>query len=224
MSSHRAQTATIPSAPPLVRQQPRLIHLPRFLPPISLPTRTRTRRFLPTVRTITACNQRPNLFRSRAKRRKPTWRRLSPPSCRRTCPPHPLWSLSPLSCVSSGFAKGGHHRRAGPRHQVCCSHEEAPARSWLIGIIYIAPLVTNSCLSSVSLPPNTIPNAAPFLNLYAPRRTRGIGADKHGLCPICAEPPSRGGKGKAMMLNMKVSHHSTCRIWLRGVAKLDMRR
>ncbi|KAG8731590.1 hypothetical protein FRC11_003433 [Ceratobasidium sp. 423] len=57
--------------------------------------------------------------------------------------------------------------------------------------------------TSVALPPTTIPNAAPFLNLYAPRRTRGIGADKHGLCPICAEPPSRGGRGKAMMLNMK---------------------
>ncbi|KAF8603313.1 hypothetical protein BDV93DRAFT_473322, partial [Ceratobasidium sp. AG-I] len=58
---------------------------------------------------------------------------------------------------------------------------------------------------AVALPPTTIPNAAPFLNLYAPRRTRGIGADKHGLCPICAEPPSRGGRGKAMMLNMKTS-------------------
>lgn len=57
----------------------------------------------------------------------------------------------------------------------------------------------------VVMPPNTIPNAAPFLNLYAPRRTRGIGADKHGLCPICAEPPSRGGRGKALMLNMKTS-------------------
>ncbi|KAG8746463.1 hypothetical protein FRC10_004902 [Ceratobasidium sp. 414] len=57
---------------------------------------------------------------------------------------------------------------------------------------------------AVVMPPNTIPNAAPFLNLYAPRRTRGIGADKHGLCPICAEPPSRGGRGKAMMLNMKL--------------------
>ncbi|CAE6472555.1 unnamed protein product [Rhizoctonia solani] len=59
--------------------------------------------------------------------------------------------------------------------------------------------------TNVALPPTTIPNAAPFLNLYAPRRTRGIGADKHGLCPICAEPPSRGGRGKAMMLNMKTS-------------------
>ncbi|CAE6480970.1 unnamed protein product [Rhizoctonia solani] len=59
--------------------------------------------------------------------------------------------------------------------------------------------------TSVALPPTTIPNATPFLNLYAPRRTRGIGADKHGLCPICAEPPSRGGRGKVMMLNMKTS-------------------
>ncbi|CAE7223145.1 unnamed protein product [Rhizoctonia solani] len=59
--------------------------------------------------------------------------------------------------------------------------------------------------TNVALPPTTIPNAAPFLNLYAPRRTRGIGADKHGLCPICAEPPSRGGRGKATMLNMKTS-------------------
>ncbi|QRW22738.1 hypothetical protein RhiXN_07774 [Rhizoctonia solani] len=58
--------------------------------------------------------------------------------------------------------------------------------------------------TSVALPPTTIPNATPFLNLYAPRRTRGIGADKHGLCPICAEPPSRGGRGKVMMLNMKL--------------------
>ncbi|CAE6476694.1 unnamed protein product [Rhizoctonia solani] len=73
--------------------------------------------------------------------------------------------------------------------------------------VAILPRRGARCLlaSGVALPPTTIPNAAPFLNLYAPRRTRGIGADKHGLCPICAEPPSRGGRGKAMMLNMKTS-------------------
>ena len=34
------------------------------------------------------------------------------------------------------------------------------------------------------------------LNLYWPRFIKGSGDDKCGLCPICAEPPERGGDGE----------------------------
>lgn len=34
------------------------------------------------------------------------------------------------------------------------------------------------------------------LNLYWPRFIKGVGDEKCGLCPICAEPPERGGDGE----------------------------
>ena len=43
------------------------------------------------------------------------------------------------------------------------------------------------------------------LNLYWPRFVKGSGDDKCGLCPICAEPPERGGDGEQKWF--KVSDH-----------------
>ena len=43
------------------------------------------------------------------------------------------------------------------------------------------------------------------LDLYTPRFVKGCGATKVGVCPICIESPSRGGKGQAVWLSMKFS-------------------
>ncbi|KAI0084414.1 hypothetical protein BDY19DRAFT_898530, partial [Irpex rosettiformis] len=43
------------------------------------------------------------------------------------------------------------------------------------------------------------------LDLYTPRWVKGRGTTKVGLCPICAEAPSRGGEGKKLWLSMKFS-------------------
>ncbi|KAI0338168.1 hypothetical protein BDW22DRAFT_1338486, partial [Trametopsis cervina] len=42
-------------------------------------------------------------------------------------------------------------------------------------------------------------------DLYTPRWVKGRGTTKVGLCPICAEPRSRGGEGKRLWLSMKFS-------------------
>ncbi|KAJ7618366.1 hypothetical protein B0H17DRAFT_965170 [Mycena rosella] len=42
-------------------------------------------------------------------------------------------------------------------------------------------------------------------DLYTPRFVKGKGVDKMGLCPICIEPPERGGEGKKVWLAMKFS-------------------
>ncbi|KAF9565451.1 hypothetical protein CPC08DRAFT_659349 [Agrocybe pediades] len=43
------------------------------------------------------------------------------------------------------------------------------------------------------------------LDLYTPRFVKGRGTDKVGLCPICVEPPERGGEKKKLWLAMKFS-------------------
>ncbi|KAG8215803.1 hypothetical protein J3R82DRAFT_7712 [Butyriboletus roseoflavus] len=43
------------------------------------------------------------------------------------------------------------------------------------------------------------------LDLYTPRFVKGCGATKVGVCPICIESPSRGGKDEAVWLSMKFS-------------------
>lgn len=40
------------------------------------------------------------------------------------------------------------------------------------------------------------------LNLYQPRFIKGTGEDKAGLCPICVEPPERGGEGEEKWLKV----------------------
>ncbi|GLB42988.1 putative protein with domain of unknown function (DUF4451) [Lyophyllum shimeji] len=43
------------------------------------------------------------------------------------------------------------------------------------------------------------------LDLYTPRFVKGKGTDKVGLCPVCVEPPERGGSGRRVWLAMKFS-------------------
>ncbi|GAA6001887.1 hypothetical protein JCM10207_002365 [Rhodosporidiobolus poonsookiae] len=45
------------------------------------------------------------------------------------------------------------------------------------------------------------------LNLYWPRFVKGNADDKCGMCPICAEPPERGGKGVIEWLKLKNSSY-----------------
>ena len=42
-------------------------------------------------------------------------------------------------------------------------------------------------------------------DLYTPRFVKGKGRTKVGLCPICIESPSRGGRGQKVWLSMKFS-------------------
>lgn len=52
------------------------------------------------------------------------------------------------------------------------------------------------------------PPAHGHLDLYTPRFTRGVGADKVGACCICAESTERGGEDAIVWLKMKVSSYS----------------
>jgi len=42
-------------------------------------------------------------------------------------------------------------------------------------------------------------------DLYTPRFVKGRGTTKVGLCPVCVEPPSRGGNGEKIWFSMKFS-------------------
>ncbi|CAE6480957.1 unnamed protein product [Rhizoctonia solani] len=53
--------------------------------------------------------------------------------------------------------------------------------------------------------PGLVPNSAAHFNLYNPRFVRGSGNGKLGVCPICVEPVWRGGAGKVVLLNTKIS-------------------
>ncbi|KAI6127083.1 hypothetical protein F5141DRAFT_371747 [Pisolithus sp. B1] len=46
------------------------------------------------------------------------------------------------------------------------------------------------------------------LDMYTPRFVRGCGATKVGLCPVCFECPSRGGRGQCVWLSMKFSAYN----------------
>ncbi|QRW09918.1 hypothetical protein RhiLY_08917 [Ceratobasidium sp. AG-Ba] len=56
--------------------------------------------------------------------------------------------------------------------------------------------------------PRLTPNRAQHLNLYTPRFVRGKSHEKFGLCTICIEPLWRGGEGKAVLLNTKISAYN----------------
>jgi hypothetical protein len=58
------------------------------------------------------------------------------------------------------------------------------------------------------------PSNGGALDLYTPRFVRGVGASKTGLCPICAEPPARGGAGERVWLAMKQSAFKWAFLWL----------
>ncbi|EJD52320.1 hypothetical protein AURDEDRAFT_180943 [Auricularia subglabra TFB-10046 SS5] len=51
----------------------------------------------------------------------------------------------------------------------------------------------------------TFNNPTTIYDLYTPRFVKGTGREKQGMCPICAEPPERGGEGKQHWFAMKVS-------------------
>lgn len=53
--------------------------------------------------------------------------------------------------------------------------------------------------------PGTYNEPRDGLDLYTPRFVKGCGATKVGVCPICIESPSRGGKGEVVWLSMKFS-------------------
>ncbi|GAA5949569.1 hypothetical protein JCM3765_002707 [Sporobolomyces pararoseus] len=63
-------------------------------------------------------------------------------------------------------------------------------------------------LNLMQPPPEARWNKAgdPF-NLYYPRLIKGSADDKCGLCPICAEPPERGGQGEHKWLKLKNSSY-----------------
>ncbi|KAF8699636.1 hypothetical protein RHS03_07066, partial [Rhizoctonia solani] len=56
--------------------------------------------------------------------------------------------------------------------------------------------------------PGLVPNSTAHFNLYNPRFVRGSGNGKLGVCPICAEPVWRGGAGKVVLLNTKISQYN----------------
>ncbi|KAG9075279.1 hypothetical protein FRC06_010178 [Ceratobasidium sp. 370] len=79
--------------------------------------------------------------------------------------------------------------------------EQDPAKAFVLGDsapkgVCMQPRVGSSAL---------VPNHAHHFNLYTPRFVRGVGTDKVGLCPICVEPVWRGGEGRAILLNTKIS-------------------
>ncbi|KAG5650849.1 hypothetical protein H0H81_010764 [Sphagnurus paluster] len=69
---------------------------------------------------------------------------------------------------------------------------------------------SSPCLAGLPRPGGTYNPPRYPLDLYTPRFVRGIGASKRGLCPICIEPPARGGAGTKTWLAMKFSAYKWC--------------
>lgn len=63
----------------------------------------------------------------------------------------------------------------------------------------VFPLSRSRCPGGIYNPPRD-PR-----DLYTPRLVKGKGRTKVGLCPICVESPSRGGRGQKLWLSMKFS-------------------
>ncbi|KAF8452080.1 hypothetical protein L210DRAFT_3384424, partial [Boletus edulis BED1] len=61
------------------------------------------------------------------------------------------------------------------------------------------------------------------LDLYTPRFVKGCGATKVGVCPICIESPSRGGKGEAVWLSMKFSAYNYHLQYAHGISSVSAR-
>jgi len=60
-----------------------------------------------------------------------------------------------------------------------------------------------------------------YLDLYTPRYVKGVGAEKLGLCCICAESKDRGGGDTALWLKMKVSSYSYHLSFFHGINNAD---
>ncbi|PLW09093.1 hypothetical protein PCANC_19980 [Puccinia coronata f. sp. avenae] len=78
-------------------------------------------------------------------------------------------------------------------------------------------------ISVMKTPPNSNFNtpAHGYLDLYTPRYVKGVGAEKLGLCCICAEPKDRGGGDAALWLKMKVSSYSYHLSFFHGINNAD---
>ncbi|KAI6018143.1 hypothetical protein BKA83DRAFT_4318788 [Pisolithus microcarpus] len=59
------------------------------------------------------------------------------------------------------------------------------------------------------------------LDIYTPRFVRGCGTSKVGLCPVCAESPSRGGRGQCMWLSMKFSAYNYHMQYWHGISAVS---
>ncbi|GAA5859647.1 hypothetical protein JCM1840_006389 [Sporobolomyces johnsonii] len=93
---------------------------------------------------------------------------------------------------------------ASPLSQASSSGSAPPA-----GITFMQP------------PPDAKWNKAgdPF-NLYYPRFVKGNADDKCGMCPICAEPPERGGEGEQKWLKLKNSSYVYHMSYAHGLSNL----
>ncbi|KAH9458206.1 hypothetical protein Pst134EB_010507 [Puccinia striiformis f. sp. tritici] len=60
-----------------------------------------------------------------------------------------------------------------------------------------------------------------YMDLYTPRYVKGVGAEKLGLCCICAEPKDRGGTDTQLWLKMKVSSYSYHLSFFHGINNAD---
>ncbi|EFP78467.2 hypothetical protein PGT21_026494 [Puccinia graminis f. sp. tritici] len=78
-------------------------------------------------------------------------------------------------------------------------------------------------ITVMKAPPNSNFNtpAHGYLDLYTPRYVKGVGAEKLGLCCICAEPKDRGGGDTALWLKMKVSSYSYHLSFFHGINNAD---
>ncbi|KAF5378199.1 hypothetical protein D9615_007598 [Tricholomella constricta] len=74
-----------------------------------------------------------------------------------------------------------------------------------ISYFQTSPTKSPCALFRVTHPGGTYNPPRRPLDLYTPRFVRGKGVEKVGLCPICLEPPERGGAGRKIWLAMKFS-------------------
>ncbi|EUC56842.1 DUF4451 domain protein [Rhizoctonia solani AG-3 Rhs1AP] len=85
--------------------------------------------------------------------------------------------------------------------------DDDPARSFVLGEAASAKPV-----------PGWTPNAAPYFNLYTPRFVHGKSIGKVGLCTICVEPVWRGGEGRNVVLNTKISQYNYHMQYYHGIS------
>ncbi|KAH8918011.1 hypothetical protein BT69DRAFT_612733 [Atractiella rhizophila] len=62
---------------------------------------------------------------------------------------------------------------------------------------------------------------SPRNSLYTPRITKGRGREKMGLCPICFEPPERGGESKVVWHGLPTSKYRAHMIEKHGISTID---
>lgn len=90
---------------------------------------------------------------------------------------------------------------------------------------YYAPPGTESPCELFNVPHpggEYTPVRDPF-DLYAPRFVESAGGDRRGLCPICIEPPDRGGEGKAVWLPLRTPVYQNHMQLYHGISALTGR-